>query len=240
MPADAYTIALGIDLFDIDFFNTESSNENTFWKAFKGITRTISKMTLYVAAALLLTLLIYKSIRLIFATISDDPQKIAETKRILNNFIKSAFLISCIYLIMVLIMYGYNQLINLIASEDSNIYQLRLNVEDTYSFNTNVVGYAKYMTLKTNCGVGDALLYALAVVSSVAMFGIMFVRMLIISGLIIISPLTAVYLMIKRQTKEGVSTKNLLDVSFFMKYYIKVLCAPLIVIVVQKLVMYLA
>ena len=51
---------------------------------------------------------------------------------------------------MIIMMYLYNKLLKIFLNGNNSIYLIRVNVENVYSFNTNVVGYLKYMTLNSN------------------------------------------------------------------------------------------
>ena len=79
-------------------------------------------------------------------------------------------------------MYLYNKLLKIFLNGNNSIYLIRVNVENVYSFNTNVVGYLKYMTLNSNvlASLGYSLLYMIIELINLLWFGVMFARMAII------------------------------------------------------------
>lgn len=83
---------------------------------------------------------------------------------------------------MIIMMYLYNKLLKIFLNGNNSIYLIRVNVENVYSFNTNVVGYLKYMTLNSNvlASLGYSLLYMIIELINLLWFGVMFARMAII------------------------------------------------------------
>lgn len=143
---------------------------------------------------------------------------------------------------MILMMYFYKQLLKLFLNGNNSIYLIRVNVENLYSFNTNVIGYMKYMTLNSNilASLGYSFLYMLMEFANLFCFGIMFARTVIIGGLIIVSPFTAVYTMLGRAPTEGNNVRNAFTFGHFMRVYIVLLVLPLVMAGIQKIIMYIA
>lgn len=143
---------------------------------------------------------------------------------------------------MIIMMYFYKQVLKLFLNGNSSIYLIRVNVENVYSFNTNFVGYMKYMTLNSNilASLGYSFLYMIVEIFNLFYFGIMFARMLIIGILIIVAPFTAVYTMMGRTPTEGNNPRNALTFGHFMRVYIVLLFLPLVVAGIQKVIMYIA
>lgn len=143
---------------------------------------------------------------------------------------------------MIIMMYLYNKLLKIFLNGNNSIYLIRVNVENVYSFNTNVVGYLKYMTLNSNvlASLGYSLLYMIIELINLLWFGVMFVRMAIIGILIIVAPFTAVYSMLGRTPTEGNNARNALTFGHFMRVYIVLLFLPLVVAGIQKIIMYIA
>ena len=143
---------------------------------------------------------------------------------------------------MIILMYFYKQLLKIFLNGNSSIYLIRANVEDVYSFNTNVIGYMKYMTLNSNilASLGYSFLYMLMEFANLFCFGIMFARTVIIGGLIIVSPFTAVYTMLGRAPTEGNNVRNAFTFGHFMRVYIVLLVLPLVMAGIQKIIMYIA
>mgnify|MGYP004456612101 FL=1 len=143
---------------------------------------------------------------------------------------------------MILMMYFYKQLLKLFLNGNNSIYLIRVNVENLYSFNTNVIGYMKYMTLNSNilASLGYSFLYMLMEFANLFCFGIMFARTVIIGGLIIVSPFTAVYTMLGRAPTEGNNVRNAFTFGHFMRVYIVLLVLPLVMAGIQRIIMYIA
>ena len=143
---------------------------------------------------------------------------------------------------MILMMYFYKQLLKLFLNGNNSIYLIRVNVEDVYSFNTNIIGYMKYMSLNSNilASLGYSFLYMLMEFANLFCFGIMFARTVIIGGLIIVSPFTAVYTMLGRAPTEGNNVRNAFTFGHFMRVYIVLLVLPLVMAGIQRIIMYIA
>ena len=143
---------------------------------------------------------------------------------------------------MIIMMYFYKQVLKLFLNGNSSIYLIRVNVENVYSFNTNFVGYMKYMTLNSNilASLGYSFLYMIVEIFNLFYFGIMFARMLIIGILIIVAPFTAVYTMMGRTPTEGKNVRNAFTFGHFMRVYIAILYLPLVIAGVQKIIMCIA
>ena len=143
---------------------------------------------------------------------------------------------------MILMMYFYKQLLKLFLNGNNSIYLIRVNVENLYSFNTNIIGYMKYMTLNSNilASLGYSFLYMLMEFANLFCFGIMFARTVIIGGLIIVSPFTAVYTMLGRAPTEGNNVRNAFTFGHFMRVYIVLLFLPLVMAGIQRIIMYIA
>lgn len=143
---------------------------------------------------------------------------------------------------MIILMYFYKQLLKIFLNGNSSIYLIRANVEDVYSFNTNIIGYMKYMTLNSNilASLGYSFLYMLMEFANLFCFGFMFARTVIIGGLIIVSPFTAVYTMLGRAPTEGNNVRNAFTFGHFMRVYIVLLVLPLVMAGIQKIIMYIA
>ena len=98
------------------------------------------------------------------------------------------------------------------------------------------------MTLNSNilASLGYSFLYMLMEFANLFCFGIMFARTVIIGGLIIVSPFTAVYTMLGRAPTEGNNVRNAFTFGHFMRVYIVLLFLPLVMAGIQKIIMYIA
>ena len=141
---------------------------------------------------------------------------------------------------MIIMMYLYNKLLKIFLNGNNSIYLIRVNVENVYSFNTNVVGYLKYMTLNSNvlASLGYSLLYMIIELINLLFWCKWYIA--IIGILIIVAPFTAVYSMLGRTPTEGNNARNALTFGHFMRVYIVLLFLPLVVAGIQKIIMYIA
>lgn len=143
---------------------------------------------------------------------------------------------------MIILMYFYKQLLKIFLNGNSSIYLIRANVEDVYSFNTNIIGYMKYMSLNSNllASLGYSFLYMLMEFANLACFAVMFIRMILIGALTIVAPLTAVYTMLGRAPTEGQNVRNVFTFGHFMRVYVVMLFLPLVIAGIQKIIIYIA
>lgn len=142
---------------------------------------------------------------------------------------------------MIIMMYLYNQLLKIFLNGNNSIYLIRANVDGIYSFNTNVIGYFKYMSFNSNiiASLGYSIIYMIMEFANLFWFGVMFARMVIIGILTIIAPFTAVYSMLGGATNEGNNVRNNLSFGHFMRVYVVLLFLPLVVAGIQKVIMYI-
>ncbi len=243
MPVEMYSSAIGkVDGIDIDFFNTASNNKNEFWRSIRKIISAVSHIAMYIAAAMLLTMLIVRAILFIRSALGDNPQGAYESRKLMDNFIKAILIISFIYLFMILMLALYKQLLKIFLNGNTSIYLIRVNVGGVYSFNTNTTGYLKYMTLNSNLqtALGNSLWYMIRQICNLAVFGYLFYRMLIIAGLVIIAPFTAIYPMLGRVQNDENNRRGILDLRRFMYVYITRLFLPLLIAFIEKAIVYIA
>lgn len=241
---DMYSLATGeSDLFDINFYNAnyDSENNHAFWKFIRGIVVTFSKIVMYISAAALLTLLIYRAIMLVFSTVSDNPKTAALSKEVMDDFVKAIALVAGSVIIVAMSTQFYAYLQDIILNGKDTNYIIRLNVEDVYMFDTNIMGYIKYMTLRVSSWskLGYSIVYALmAIFCNFAIFLTMFLRMLGIGFLVVIAPLTAVGTLSKKSIGGG-GIGQLLNFKTWIKTYFTLLLLPLGFIIMYRIILLL-
>lgn len=242
ITADMYSGSINIvNAFDIDFFNQSGKNKNGFFKVVKGIVSTCSHIVLYLSALLIMTMIIWRSILLVFSTIGDSPEGVKESKEIIDNVVSAICIICLIYVFMTLMMYFYREILKIFLNGEDSIYLIRVNVQNTYSFNTNFIGYLKYMTLKSDVMTtfGASLLYLATAVGNIFWFGFMFFRMFIIGGLTIIAPFTAVMTLLGKKPRKGFHVDNILNLKSWASIYLKCLWIPLIIgVILYKILIF--
>ena len=143
---------------------------------------------------------------------------------------------------MILMLALYKQLLKIFLNGNTSIYLIRVNVGGVYSFNTNTTGYLKYMTLNSNLqtALGNSLWYMIRQICNLVVFGYLFYRMLIIAGLVIIAPFTAIYPMLGRVQNDENNRRGILDLRRFMYVYITRLFLPLVIAFIEKVIVYIA
>ena len=240
IPVDPYSLTCGkFEIFDIDFFNTNSENKNSAWKGFRDLVASISHAAMYIAAVLLLTMLIWRSVLFVQSSLSGKPKGAYESRTIMDNAVKSIVVMGTIYAIMVLILYLYNNLLGIALNGNDNIYLIKASVEKVYSFNTNFTGYIKYMTMTTNSigGLVYGIAYACVTILNILTFVGMFARMVIVGAMIGVAPITAVYTMQGKSVGDKPKLTNVFIFEYFIKFYFILVFAPLIVVVLYRFIL---
>lgn len=243
IPADIYSASTNkVNVFDIDFFNPSNNNSNKFWELIKNIVSWFSHIVIYLSAVLILVMLIWRSILLVRSSLGDDPEGASASKKIMDSLLKAICIVAGIYAFMTLMMYFYREILTLVLNGNDSNYLIRVNVDGAYSFNTNFIGYLKYMTLKSNtiATIGSSILYCVGALANAAWYGFMFLRMFIIAGLTIIAPMTAVTSMLERAPRKGFHIENILNLKNWATLYMKLLWIPLFVgVIMYKFLLYI-
>ena len=243
IPMDLYSISINkIDMLDVNFYdNSEDSNDSSFWQFICGVVRACSNATMYISAALFLTILIWKSIIVVKASLDGNPGEMAETKEVLNSWLKGIVLIVVIYSIAALMIYLYEWALDLVIGDNDSNYLIRANVSGMYSFNTNIIGIVKYRSLTTNilAAFGFSLLYFIMELFNFAWFLAMFARMLFIGILTIIAPFTAVSMARGSNVEELSGVENIFNFKGWLSAYLIAMWIPMAIILLYRLVIFI-
>lgn len=242
MPVDAYSSSIDIiDILDIDFFDP-SDNQDSFWRQIRNFVSATSHIVLYLAVAGLLTMLIVRSIVFVTSIFNDHPRRAARSRNIMDRFVGAVILIIVIYLIMTGMEYLYSQILNVILDGNLQKYTIRVNVENTYSFNTNLIGYIKYLTLSSNLisSFGYSIIYFLFEILNGIWFLFMFARMIIIAIFVIIAPITAIIHMTNFAPTRGFSIGNIFHFRYWLTLYVSLVWIPIVMVIIQKVSIFLA
>ena len=149
IPVDIYTIAIGdIDVLDVNFLvpNKKAHSENSWWMKLRNISTTVIHLAIYVAAAFLITSLIWNGLHLVRGSLS--PEKRKEHVNALNRFATSLVMLVGTVIIMAIGIYANEMFLPKAKGENASQieYPIRVNVKDAeYSFSTNITGYVRYM-----------------------------------------------------------------------------------------------
>ena len=231
ISSEIYSACVGyVDFFDVNFFNTNTANSNGFWKALRDFIATAKNVVIYIVAALIIVLIIWTAIVYIFATIGDNPELGKRSKTIINNVVKAAIIMGSVYFFMIIIMYFYNEVLKLLTNGNNSIYLIRVNVDEVYSFNTNLIGLFRFRASSADLDEASSYAFWYMIYSIFTVFGYyhMFRRMAEIAFLTLSAPVTALQEMSGNVNGKG--RINIYNVRTFFSTYIKLLFAPLIVV----------
>lgn len=235
---DVYNLLIGdIDLLDIDFYSSSSTNEDKRWNYFKNIITTYSHIVLYLASALAITALIWRGILMVSSATRDIPEIKADSKKIINGVVKAYLILIGIYILMPMMVYFYNTILQVIQGDDPSKYALRINVDDTFAFNSNTVGWAKLMSMaKDNLeSLKGAAAYVATAILNALCFGAMLIRAIIIGGLTIIAPMTAIGELIGSATESNNQKNNIFRFKGWLSIFSKILWFPAVLIVIIRI-----
>lgn len=236
---DLYTITrTDIDLLDIGFFDTSNNNENGFWKLVRDILKLASKAVLYISAALVLVSLIWRSVMLVISSISQNPEKGAKAKRKINSLIKNIGLLVLVYYVMASIIYLYQYLAGIVMVDKDSYFVFRLTLEGVVSFNTNVIGYIKFITLTTN-GIAkffNSLLYLFMVILDLVWFVALIIRMLLIALFIVVAPLTAIFTVSTEAVGQEREPRGFLHFYNLFVMFTTIVFLPMIVFIAERII----
>lgn len=243
IPIDFYSASINkIELLDINFFDNNSTNSSKVWNFLNTLVKGASRIVIYLSSVGILVMIIIRGILLVTSTFRDNPETARRSKSVIDSCVKSILIISLGYLLMSLIIYGYNEIIKIILNGNDSSYLIRVNVDGVYSFNTNLIGYIKYMSLNSNGLSSYIYTFAYWVISFIDLvwFGFMVVRPWIIAGLIVIMPISAVYEMLGRTPSQGQGWGNILIFERCISLYTTLIFVPLIMIGIYRILLLIA
>ena len=231
VKTDLYSASLNkVELLDINFLDINNSNPNKIWKVIRSVVSAVSHVVMYISAAAIISMIIVRGILLILSIGGNDPEGAARSKTIMDKIVQSICMLAFIYIFMSLMIGLNNQVVNLLGGNNDSVYLIRVNVDEVYSFNTNLIGYLKYLTLNNNAtiNVGNALMYLLAVMINFLWFVYMCARMVMMGLLIILAPLTAVTNLANIKFKVGTKIINAIHFKNWVTVFLRWLWIPVI------------
>lgn len=236
IPTDLYSFCIGdVDLLDVNFFDTNTTNSDKVWKGIRNFIGSAKNVVTYIVAAIIIALIIWRAIIYVLSTISDNPESGTKSKKIINNIVKSILIIGIIYFIMIIITYFYNEVLKAYLNGNESIYLIRVNVDEVYSFNTNIVGLLKYRALSadSDAAFGYAFWYMVVSGATVVGYGLMLARMIFMAFLTICAPFTAAYEM--TENVKDKKTENIFNFKNFLKTYTILTFLPFVVILLLRI-----
>lgn len=221
-----------LNILDIDFFTKENaiSNSNTTWRAYRNIVSIISHGVIYICAATLIVMLIIRSALIVASTIRGIPVEARNAKKVMDNLLGAIAIIVGVFIIIACCIFLGKLLTNIIIGENRNNFLLRVNVENTYSFNTNFMGYFKYRSLSTNNmdAVKWAVVRLLFTIINTILFFLMIARMLFAGFLTMIAPITAVNYMRSINVQNEENMQSIFYFAPFVRIYASLALIPVI------------
>ena len=209
--ADFYNVATDrIDFFDANFLTGDKTKKTTkdnkkvlkheeksVWRGITDVVKTLTRIIIYIASAILLTLLIWHGVQVVGRQAQNNPVAMEEHKRALNNFFSSVLLLASSVIIMALCIFCSNEFVISIQDKDSYELPIRVNVDGAYSFSTTPTGYVRYMAStdnweSTSTKVSYTLLYGALVISNFIVVAFMGARVFGLWFLSILGPIFAV------------------------------------------------
>ncbi len=238
IPIDLYTMTRNhINLVDDNFFDLNNNNPNKFWNFIRNQVVSLAKVLLYISAGLVLTTLIWRSILLVMSSVSQDPEKAAIAKRKINSILKNVIFIVIVYFIMALILYLYKTISNIIMIDSDSYYTYRLTIPGLVTFNTNVIGFVKMLTLTTNgfSRLLHSILYLIMALINLIWFCALVIRMLAIGLLIILSPLTSIMTVSTEASGQERGAMSFMNFYNWISMYTLVVFMPLMLMIIERI-----
>ena len=232
IPVDVYSISTtNMGLFDIDFISSNNNNGNKIWKFYRNIVSSVSHAVLYICAALLIGMIITRAILIVISTNTNNVKVVEKSKRIMDDLVQAIIYIVGAYLIVAVMNNFYKVMISFITENATN-FPLRAEVENIYSFNTNIVGLVRYKTQSSNIGTkfGYSILYLLTVGLNMVWFLAMFIRNFLLGIVVMIAPITGIKKVMGEDAKESI-----FQFKGWLKFYSIVLWIPSFVIIIMSL-----
>ena len=167
MVADFCNVATGkIDFLDINFFTGDKTKKKiklegktkkvlkhgkeTVWYMVNNIVKIIIRIVIYLAAVILITILIWHGLHTVGRGASGTPISMKEHKEALNRFALSLLMLVSSVVVMAICIFGTQEFFRLMKVDESNELPVRINVEGAYSFSTTPTGYIRYMASTDN------------------------------------------------------------------------------------------
>ncbi len=236
IPSDLFVLSrTKINICDIDFFSKDNTNSNKLFGLVRSVVKNGSKIMMYFTAALILTILIFRSIMLVIATYSQRPEKAKNARKKINALLKYVLLLVFIYFIIIFILYLYKEVLSMVSLGEDVYYPLRLVVNEGFSFNTTIVGAVRTLTLTSN-GLYKllySLFYCVIAIISMIWFVIMIIRMFAIALFIVLAPLTVIYT--SNVESEG-EAKGVFHFANWFKIYNILVWMPILLVLIERIV----
>lgn len=221
MVADFCNVATGkIDFLDINFFTGDKTKKKiklegktktvlkhgkeTVWYMVNNIVKIIIRIVIYLAAVILITILIWHGLHTVGRGASGTPISMKEHKEALNRFALSLLMLVSSVVVMAICIFGTQEFFRLMKVDESNELPVRINVEGAYSFSTTPTGYIRYMASTDNwqnctSKVGYTFVYCIMTLLNVVVVAFMGARIFLMWFVSILGPIFAALSAINEQ-----------------------------------------
>ena len=218
--------------------NEEETNDTLLWRI-KRFAIVITKILIYIDAALIIFSIILSALKLMKKSIT--PNESVAYKGILNKSIKNIAMLIGTVLIMTTSIYFSKMLITGITSKnmEQKVPPFRVHVEDTeYSFSTNLAGYLRYVAEISNINLFirkgiHAVLYMWVSIANFILALILFARMLAMLFLGIIGLIIIGLQVLEKQNKMHLKYSDW-AISYFIISFIQVFVALFYRLVIES------
>lgn len=230
IPLDIYTISSGKSpLLDINFWTLSKKNVNEKWVFIKNIVISWAHVILYLAIGLIITMVIWRSILFVYYVTTQQAEKVANSKKIMDNLFNVILMVIGVYLLMISCTILHDKAIQFIFRNNTSNYPFKVVVQNVYSFNSNATGVLKYMSLSSNVmhQLGWSIAYCVFSIICFIYFFLMLFRMLILGVLSIMAPFTAVMKM--SGLSDGKGLINILHFKNWVKFYLRFTFIPVVI-----------
>lgn len=255
IPIDIYNLAVGdVGFVDINFFTSENHEDNSPWTILRNIAVAIMRITIYLGAAILLTMLIWHGVNIVKTSLDNPEAKVAHREGLKKFFISLLMLVGSIF-IMTLCIFASELFLGELQSKEKDHEQelpIRMNVEFSdeenaededsdgndshikgYSFSTNITGYIRYMA-QTDSTLEKAIYtvsyMVMVIINVIAGLG-MLMRMFIMLFLSILGPIIAVLHGI------GIENNKILNYKTWVELYISLAAIQIFLIITTRIVL---
>ena len=245
IQVDIYNIASGkMGIFDVNFFvpNDEIHQKDSPWYAIRDIVVATIRITIYIAAACLLTSLIWHGFNLVKGTLTPESRK--KHMEGMHKFTISLLMLVGTVVIMAIGIYANEMFLPKINDENTSINDentsekelpIRVNVEEAnYSFSTNPTGYIRYVAGIENhelCGrkiMYTSAYFALAIINLIAAIA-MIARTIGMWGLSILGPIIAALHILNLDSKFKIKYQD------WVKWYLTLSMVQVILALISKI-----
>lgn len=239
VPVDVHSLISGnVNNFDVNFLtgqnNTKNHPKNSIWTKVRNLLSAVIHIVIYLSTAFLIGSLIWHGLNVVYNTIAPKERK----KHIggLVDFTKAVLMLVGSVVLMALIIFLADKVANIILNNNDTKFPYTVSIKSAnYTFNSNLTGYARYMsqvvnTAKLGSKVYFTFVYFIFVFANCVAVFIMILRTGWIIYLSIIGPIIAALYSVQIKEFLGLSFKD------WVIRYVKWASIPVILAVIYSII----